>query len=455
MQPKLTGPKSVNSSRENSSYRDPSGYVFKQDGEIYRQINPIYKSQFETLHKSGLYQKLVDTDLLVSHKIVRPGIIKPLQIPFISYPYEWCFGQLKSAALLTLKLQKIALEHEMVLKDASAFNVQFIGTKPIFIDTLSFDYYDSSKPWIAYKQFCHHFLAPLSLMAYKDVNAAELLKIYLDGIPISLASNLLPRSSWTNLGIAIHVHLHGKSQKRTTQSSALPKTTFTKQSMLQLIDNLESTVNKINIFNSSSVWSDYYTFTNYSDTGFKSKSKLVKSFLQSTKAKTVWDLGANTGEFSKIAADLGAYTVSLDFDWRAVNRNYLANQGSQRLLPLVCDLTNPSPSVGWGNKERTSLFERANADTVMALALIHHLAIANNLPLSEIAQTLSKLGKQLIIEFVPKSDSQVKKMLSRRADIFPNYNKKEFEKQFSKFFNILQSQTITDTQRTLYLMRKK
>jgi ribosomal protein L11 methylase PrmA len=448
------------------SFRDPSGYVYFRDGEIYRQVNRSYQEDYDRLVDSGLCQKLVGGGLLIPH--VEVGIeyaagerayqvIKPQQIPFISYPYEWCFSELKDAALLTLEIQQRAFDSGMSLKDCSAYNVQFAGGKPVFIDTLSFERYREGQPWVAYRQFCQHFLAPLALMSYVDIRLHRLLRVYLDGIPLDLASQLLPRRTQLNFGLLSHIHLHAKAQERYSDSSVSSTTRQVgRTSFLGLIDSLRSTVSKLSWQAGGTEWHDYYDRTNYSSAAFDRKQQIVADMLDriTPTPQSVWDLGANEGLFSRIASNKGIRTTSFDIDPAAVETNYLQNRKAEQgdLLPLVLDLTNPSPGIGWANQERMSLIERGPVDTAMALALIHHLAISNNLPFSKIADFLSKICHTLIIEFVPKSDSQVQRLLSSREDIFSEYDQATFEVEFGKFFSIERREPIRETERTLYLM---
>ena len=447
------------------SFRDPSGFLFRQDGQLYRQINSFYKANYDFLMNSGLYNVLVDDGLLIEHKEVRLRpkepktaykIIQPKLIPFLSYPYEWSFSQLKEAALLTLKIQKTALKFGMSLKDASAFNVQFLDGRPIFIDTLSFEKYIEGRPWVGYRQFCQHFLAPLALISYKDVRLNQLLRIYIDGLPLDLVSALLPLKSWLNFSLLSHIHLHAKSQKHYEKKPVLTsRYTISKDILMAILDSLESAVLKMKWKMDKTEWGDYYEQTNYSKTAFLDKQKIVKKFLDKIKPKTVWDLGANTGIFSRIAAERGALTISFDADPLAVEKNYLncVKNKETRLLPLVLDLTNPSPGLGWANEERMSLKERGPTDTVLALALLHHLAISNNLPFNKIAEFLRSICRSLIIEFVPKSDSNAQKLLRSREDIFFNYDQKTFEIAFGQFFPYYESAKIKDSKRVLYLFQ--
>jgi ribosomal protein L11 methylase PrmA len=449
------------------SFRDPDGFLFHCNGSIFRQINQSYQANYEHLMDSGLYQSLVTDGLLISHEEAscnapKPDIaykiIKPVQIPFISYPYEWCFSQLKSAALTTLKIQKKALQFAMSLKDCSAYNLQFINSRALFIDTLSFEKYREGTPWVAYKQFCQHFLAPLALMCHKEIRLSQLLRIYLDGIPLDLASSLLPLRTRFDFYLLTHIHLHAKSQKHFADKQIKPQTNhkMTRLAFLSLIDNLESAVQKLKWRPQGTEWADYYQDTNYTVNGFEHKKRVVAELITKTAPRQVWDLGANRGIFSRLASYKGIQTISFDLDPAAVEKNYreTVSRNEDHLLPLLLDLTNPSPGIGWNNQERASFMERGPVDTCLALALIHHLAIANNLPFPKIAQFFGKICKTLIIEFIPKLDSQVQRLLASREDIFTDYNQANFENQFGKLFLIKETVRIIDSKRTLYLMER-
>lgn len=448
------------------SFRDPSGFLFWHDGSLHRQINISYKRHYDCFMSSGLYESLTNTGLLIPHQeaTVEPAqpqvaykIIQPERIDFISYPYEWCFSQLKDAALTTLRIQREALDFGLSLKDASAYNIQFQKGKPVFIDTLSFEIYKEGQPWVAYRQFCQHFLAPLALMSYRDIRLNQLLRIYIDGIPLDLASALQPLRTRFHLSLFSHVHLHSRSQKRFAEKAL--DTSQVKMShigLLGLIDNLESTIQHLNWQPQDTEWANYYQETNYSANALDHKRQIVDEFLNQIRPRSLWDLGANTGVFSRIASNKGIPTISFDNDPAAVEMNYLEcrKNGEINTLPLVVDLTNPSPSLGWQNRERMSLTERGPADTVLALALVHHLAISNNVPLSRLAFYFNSICDSLIIEFVPKTDSQVQRLLVSRDDIFTDYNQQTFEFEFGRFFNIENSVKIKDSERTIYLMRK-
>jgi len=452
---------------EASSFRDPNGFIFFIGSDLFRQINETGRQNFDFLTDSGLYQKLVEDKLLIAHEQAPEKItlsknaykiIKPQIIPFLSYPYEWSFTQLKDAALLTLKIQETALKYNMSLKDASAYNVQFIGCNPIFIDTLSFEKYKEGQPWIAYRQFCQHFLTPLALMAKKELHLNLLLRDFIDGIPLDLASKLLPPAAKLNFSLLAHIHLHALNQKRMADKK-IDKTKFkmTKFQMVSFIDNLRSAVENLKIKKYQTEWEKYYTFTNYSDKAFKEKQLLLQQYIKKIKPKSVLDLGANTGKFSQIASETGAYTIACDIDPLAVEKAYLESKKNKNglLLPIIIDLANPSPALGWANRERKSFNQRASADCVIAFALIHHLAISNNLPLHLIAQYFSSLGNWLIIEFIPKEDSKIQILLQNREDVFKNYSKNDFKKSFLKYYKIIDAKNIKESEREIYLMKRK
>jgi len=451
---------------ENSSFRDSNGFLFYIENELYRVINSSYKEQYDHLINSELYKKLTENNLLISHEEIDNleidysyyKIIKPKKIPFISYPYEWSFSQLKDAALLTLRIQKGAMKYGMTLKDASAYNIQFFNGKPIFIDTLSFEIYKDGQIWKPYKQFCQHFLAPLALMSKKDIRLNLLLKTFIDGIPLDLTAKLLPKTTFGNFGLMAHIHAHAKSQKHyeDKEDTTIKEQTISKRSFEGLIENLESSIKKMAWKEDKTEWGDYYSDTNYSEKSFEEKKEIISSTIETTNPQIVWDLGANTGIFSRLASNQGINTISFDIDPLAVEKNYLESikNNEQNILPLILDLTNPSSNIGWNNDERYSFLERGPTDLVFALALVHHLAISNNVPLSKIAEFFATISKSLVIEFIPKSDSQVKRLLATREDIFENYDEENFEKEFSKFFKISSSKKLTDSQRTVYIMEK-
>ncbi len=446
-----------------ASFRDPSGFLFTRDGVLFRQVNHTYRPTFDRLTESGLLGDLLAAGLLIPHEPaqIAPAepetaslVIRPEALPFISYPYEWSFSQLQDAALATLDIQARALGRGLSLKDASAYNLQFHRGRPTLIDTLSFEILPEGRPWVAYRQFCQHFLAPLALMSRRDVRLGQLLRVHLDGVPLDLATRLLPWRSRLNGGLLLHLVLHAASQSRFAGAEVRQARGRVSPTGLRgLIDSLRRTVASLRWEPGQTAWAGYGTMHNYTPEALAAKQKLVAAFLDQARPASVWDLGANTGEFSRLASDRGIFTLAFDFDPGAVETSYRAVRSRREtsLLPLVLDLTNPSPAQGWAHRERLSLADRGPAGLVMALALVHHLAIGNNVPLPQVADLFAGLARWAIVEFVPKEDGQVRRMLAAREDIFTDYHRQGFERAFERRFTLLRSQEIEGTQRVVYL----
>lgn len=454
--------------REPGSFRDPCGFLFRQGDVLYRQVNPAGAINYDLLMESGLYAKLVEKGWLIAHVVDELSkspdgkayqILRPEIIPYISYPYEWCFEQYRDAALLTLDIALCALEKGLLLKDASAYNVQFRGGGPVFIDTLSFEPYRHGQAWGAYGQFCRHFLAPLLLMCCVSPCCAKNMALSVDGIPLDLAVAILGGKWKWRPSVYLHLYLHARKVATSSSDKKIKNISIPLNSLKNIISNLRRLIAGLKPTFGDTEWAAYYdTMLNYSDESFKNKGALVARFLNTCAAESICDLGANRGEFSKYAAKrLNSHVVAYDIDHTAVNQHYLyaKTKGVRNVLPLVLDLTNPSPAIGWAHEERASLEERACFDCAMALALIHHLAISNNVPMEKIAEFFSRLGRHLIIEFVPKEDSQVQKLLLNREDIFEHYSQSGFESAFERYFDLLHKEPIAGAQRTLYLYRTK
>ena len=362
----------------------------------------------------------------------------------ITYPYEWSFDMLKDAGLATLRCQELAYKHGMELQDASAYNIQFYNGHPVMIDLTSF-VETKFIQWRAYKQFCEHFLAPLALMGKKDLRLSNLLSTYIDGIPLDLASSLIPKSTFGSFGISLHIHAHAKMN--TKKASSEPKKMgMTKN--LAMIDSLKGCISGIKC-DQKTEWDKYYDETTYSEKTFKSKTEIVSRFINSQYPDVVIDLGANDGMFAEIASRK-AFTIALDIDPNAVNIIYKKNIGIQ---PLVCNLVNPSASLGWGNKERPGILQRIKEQNgiVLALALLHHLRITYGIPFEKQFELLASITNHALVEYVPRDDSQVKMMMGGRDEsIYADYTRELFEKAISKYFKTRQCTKIEDSVRSLY-----
>lgn len=447
-----------------ASFRDPSGYIYEENGKIYRMINKCYMDNFDYFIESGLYDELLKENLIVKHQEIKRTedniILEVEKVPFITYPYEWSFDELKDAALLTLRINLIALKYDMILKDASAYNVQFINSRAVFIDTLSFDKYVDGMPWGAYGQFTRHFIAPLLLMNNVDERMNLLLKNYIDGIPLDMVESILKKRGgffakqhiiWQNKAIKKH-NVYSENKNKV-------KLNISEQSLININIMMQNQITNLKRKKSDTEWDNYYDNTNYSESADKLKQKLILEFIDSIKINDTdiaIDMGANDGKYSRLIMDKFNTIISMDIDYNAVNRNYnVAKENGENITPLVFDFNNPSSDVGFACRERDNFSKRSNAKLVMSLALIHHIAISNNVPFNKIAEWLCELGEYLIIEFVPKSDSQVELLLKTRNDIFDSYDEDNFMKEFENYYKIIDSKKIEDSERTLYLMVRK
>jgi len=448
-----------------SSYRDPSGFVFLVNGIYHRQVNAGYADNYDHLMQSGLYDTLVTGRLLIPHEEIPENLtaspqwyrtLQPQQLPFISYPYEWGFEQLRDAALHTLAVLKQAVEKNMILKDASPYNIQFVQGRPLFIDTLSFEKYDASLPWIAYRQFCESFLFPLYLEHYCGIASGKTLTAWPDGVPAAVTARLLPGKSRFNAGALLHVHLQAGVKKGSTSGR---QPVFSRQKLTHLILHLENILRKLKSGNNiGSTWSNYYNGTILGHGYLQEKQRLFREYIKELPFHSALDLGANDGYFSKILAErTGTTVVAVDGDAACIDRMYkTTGKKDGDLLPLCIDLLHPSPAIGFRNRERTAFHERFRTELVVALALVHHLVLSGNVPLADLPAFLAELSTDaLIIEFVPLEDEKAQELIRHKAQWHLPYDAAAFEACFRGSFSIQQKNIIPGTERILYLMKKQ
>jgi hypothetical protein len=459
--------------RDPASFRDPSGFVYRIDGVVYRQIDKFFADRWEDFVGSGLLATLQRRGLLIGHEqvplefafdaLTAHAVIRPEPVEFISYPFEWSFSQLRDGALLTLDAQEAAAEAGFALRDATAFNVQFHGGRPVLIDSLSFERTEPGRPWVAYRQFCEHFLAPLALMAYRDVRCGLMLREFIDGIPLDLAARLLPVRTRLNLGLGSHVHAHARALRHYADlvgtsdgHASRPARSMSALQQAAFLDSLRRTIERLRWDPAGTEWADYAENTGYSDQAAHLKDTLVLRLISAAGGTVVWDIGANVGRFSRIAASLGRRVIAWDIDPAATELHYQRNRrdGTTSTLPLVMDLGNPSPGLGWANRERRSFLDRADADTILALALFHHLAISRNIPLAQMADLFARLAPALVIEFVPADDDMAMRLIATQRD-FVRYTIDGFKAAFSVHFEILDEIPIEGTKRTLFRMGRR
>jgi hypothetical protein len=452
-----------------ASFRDPSGFVFERDGRLLRQINHSFAEEWSAFEQSALLQELTRDRILINHEGAplelawdehAAAVIEPERVELITYPWEWSFSQLRDAALLTLDAQERAAAAGFTLRDASAFNVQFVRGRPILIDTLSFEPATEEEPWLPYREFCEQFVAPLALMGYRDVRLGLLMRPMPSGIPLDLASAMLPTRTRLSTGIATHIHLHARAQARPISLETATRAKTPRVSSLgrrALTDHLRRTIDGLRKPRTRTPWASYETTSTYSPAAAHAKLRLVSELLQQAPGRWVWDVGANRGWFSLSAAESGREVVALDSDAGSVDAFYrrLRSSGEEHVLPLVMDIANPTPGVGWALEDYPSLLDRCNADVILALALIHHLAIGRNIPLQRISALFAHLAEWLIIEWVPKEDPMVAAMLAHREDVFGEYDEASFKRAFGADFSFERSEPIPDSGRVLHLLHRR
>jgi hypothetical protein len=412
----------------------------------------------------GLYELLTRERLLIPHTEVEQNLtgsaghyttLLPRQLPFISYPCEWAPGQLKDAGLLTLSILRRSIGKDMILKDASPWNVQFPEGKPLFIDTLSFERYEPSLPWAAYRQFCECFLLPLYLHQYHQQGIHKILVAYPDGIPAQIALSLLPLKSRLRLGVWLHVILPARVRHHVGKAG---EPSFDRRKLHLLIDNLEDILHRFDTGpTAATAWSSYYHETMPGHTYLQEKERLFREMIGYIPFASALDLGGNNGHFSKILADKPAMVISVDDDWACTEALYrsFTRQAAAPIHPLCIDIANPTPASGWHHTERLSFTERASCDLVTALALIHHLVLGRNIPFRMIAGYFAAMARSyLIIEFIPATDEKAKELTRNKPVVHAPYDVSAFEQHFGEHFTILQRVVIPSTDRILYLMKK-
>lgn len=451
------------------SFRDPSGRIYDLNGEIYRTVLNKAVAEFIHVRDSGLAAKLMSKGKLVATEEVKnstlkkagiqaPMVLRHARIPFVSYPYEWSFPLLKAAALLHLDVQIEALRAGVSLSDSTAYNVQFDGPNPVFIDVLSFRQYHDGEIWAGHRQFCEQFLNPLLLRAYFGIPHNAWFRGNLEGIETTMLARMMPW--WRNFSFNVlsHVTMQANFQAGAMANNAkgiakaktvkLPKLGFERM-LLSLRDWIKGLQPKDT---GATVWQHYAENTTYNDAERLAKVRFVSEFCSKRKPKVLWDIGCNSGDYSEVALGAGAdRVIGFDFDQGALERAYARAKAKKlNLLPLFQDGANPSPSQGWANEERKSTIARGGADGVVALAVEHHLAIGRNVPLDGVVDSLVKMAPAGVIEFVQKDDQTVQQLLALREDIFPDYNQATFERALKVRARIVKSEKVSASGRTLY-----
>jgi hypothetical protein len=468
----MTGVISSTSGLEPGSFRDPDSRIFTASGRVLRLLSERGLADWRALTASGLLDELpvigtreVEADV---PEALHGGVAAVLEhdvIPFVSYPYEWTFAMLRDAALLQLQLLRRGIEKGLILKDSTPYNVQFRGAEPVFIDVGSFEQLREGEPWAGYRQFCMLFLYPLLLQAWKDVPFQPWLRGSLEGISPHDARALLSARDLLRRGAMSHVVLHNRLESRHEDEDAdmkreLRKAGFKKELILANIRGLERLIARLRWEPDRSTWSEYGPHTTYTADDAERKARFVADAVAEERPNLVWDIGANEGRHSRIAAEHAEYVVAMDADSLVVDRLYraLRDEGESRILPLTVNIVDPPPALGWRGLERRPLLDRGRPDLTLALALIHHVSIAGNVPVAEFLDWLHGATRSLVIEFVSPEDPMARRLLARkRPGNHPDYRADWFEQCLNERFDVVRSEPLSreGTARTLYLARPK
>ena len=455
---------------EPGSFRDRTARVFYHDGKIFRGLNEAALKEWEALAAMRFYQRLSGAGAIVptqrrdlsSVPLSSTGqpwaaILEHEIVPFVSYPYEWSFEMLRDAALLQLDLVLAALDEGMGLKDASAYNVQWKGASPLFIDVASFYTRTAGEPWVGYRQFCQMFLYPLLLQAYRDVPFQPWMRGNIDGMDAEVCLHLLSARDYVRPGVLAHVYLQAKAQaaySSTTRNvrADLSKAGFDSRIIKANAERLRALVAGLQWKPKQSTWSDYLKCGHYEASDAAQKKDFVRAAAATRQWALAWDIGCNVGIFSRIVAERAAYVIAMDADHLAINRLYLAlkAEGVANILPLIVNVTDPSPALGWRNLERKRIEERGHPQLVLALALIHHVVIGGNIPMDEFVQWLRDLGGELVIEFVTRDDPMVVTLLRNKEDHYTDYDEGVFERELASRFRIISRQPLGSGTRIMY-----
>ena len=464
---------------EPGSFRDRTSRVFYQDGAVFRGLDAHAAREWEALKTTPFFRQLMAEGKIVHTEQVAPTgsspsshvrqgdeqwavILTHQTIPFISYPYEWPFSLLQDAALLTLELQAAALRADMTLKDATPFNVQWSGSRPVFIDIPSFERLRPGEPWVGYRQFCQLFLYPLFLQAYKDLPFQPWLRGSLEGIEPVQCRRLMSLRDLFRPGVLSHVVLQAKAEASYARTERnlkkdLRQAGFHKALIQANVSRLQKQVAALSWRQTRSTWSDYTAALPYTDGELSQKADFVRRVTHARRWNLVWDLGCNTGTFSRIAAENAEYVLAMDIDALVIERFYCALKAehARNILPLISNVADPAPNLGWRGQERKALLERGRPDLTLCLALLHHVVISAHIPLSEFISWLASLGTALVIEFVTRDDPMVQTLLRHKADHYTDYDLAYFERCLADAFEIDQQETLESGTRRLYYARGK
>jgi SAM-dependent methyltransferase len=459
---------------EPASFRDPDSAVFYADGQILRGLSDRAAEDWARLEATAFFPALVASGKVVATEAYEGGdgpsplsprgtpwsqVLKHQRVPVVSYPYEWPFAMLREAATLQLDVLLAALDEGLSMKDGTAYNVQFFGARPVFVDVGSFE--PAHGPWPGYRQFCQTQLFPLLVQAHLGVPYQPFLRGSVDGLRAADVAGMFRGLARFRKGVLRNVTLHSVLEQRVKSSSEGVKQRMTKagygtELAKAVARNLRKLVQRLEVDKRASTWSDYRDTCSYSDADATAKQAFVRAALEEGTPRTVLDLGANDGAYSLLAADHADYVVAVDGDEAVVDRLYrrLRADGRENVLPLVMDLVDPSGGLGWCNRERAPFVERVRPDLTLALALVHHLAIGANVPLPQVVDWLAGFGGRLVVELVHVDDPMVARLLANKPPgLFDDYDRTAFEALLADRFTVERTETLPGGTRTLYLVQ--
>lgn len=460
------------------SFRDVENRVYIKGNRVLRGVSQSALAHWTELSAQDFYKKsesrgdVIATRLLpasdpVAKAVLKDGwtgVLEHDRVPFISYPYEWSVSMLRDAALLHLRLIERAVKADWSLKDATAYNVQFIGAKPVFIDIVSFEPRKEGEPWYGYRQFCMMFLIPLMIRAHLDIDHLPMLRSNLEGISPVEASKLFRLSKGFKKGVSSHILLPAKvensiaSKERDDAEAKTRSATQKKDRIIALVQSIRRLIKKLDFGINHTTWSHYEKTHSYDDVEFQKKIDFVRRSAATDSWDTAMDIGCNTGTFSKLISPFSKLVISADGDHNAVEQLYLRENEADNvgnIMPLVMNLANPSPSQGWAGTERRALGERAKPQLILCLALIHHIAISANVPISAFLEWLRSFDSKLVIEFVTRQDDMVKKLLTNKTIDYDHYTLEIFESEVKKRFKIIDSENLKGGHRKIFFLDPK
>lgn len=465
---------------EPGSFRDRnSRVVYQPDGNVQRLLNETAYGHWQALQAAPFFAaRQTDGSLIGTRYLGRPpaglagdseervAVLEHDRINFVSYAYEWPFHMLREAAVLHLDLMLDALQADLILKDATPYNIQWQGTRPVFIDIPSFESLAPGDAWIGYRQFCCLFLYPLMLQAYKNIPYHAWLRGSLEGISPSVMQAHMSSRDLLRRGVFTHVNLQSRLEQSYSGSQqnirhVVKNAGFQKAMIRNNVANLRRLVSRLDWHADRSTWSHYAGETSYDAEQTRRKDAFVERAVASRQEwNLVWDLGANTGRYSRIAAERARTVIAMDADHLAVDRMYrelrtAGDSPARKILPLVVNLGDPAPALGWRGQERKSLPQRGSPDLILSLALIHHVVISANIPLREFVEWTAEFGAALVIEFVSREDEMVQTLLRNKDDQYSDYDREYFEQCLSDFYDVREHEELKNGRRIIYFALPK